>query len=669
MSKEKEWNEDYKTEKGSEATKKNRIPVIICAAATVMLLLACAAVFGRKVSEMKGTDQTNVADHDVIKAAETDPADDLDQMEAEVKHIFLTAHDDMSVKEFNSAIDILKGRLDVLCNGKIYEMEVKEGFISLTLPISAFGEMDFSQVMQSYLSREMEYFAYHLGTEKTAEPEYFNINRSDFSNVTFEHGTVDGFDAALLGEGTTEYPYIKVEFTDEFFEEYGDKIADWGEQFVLAQDVENSRWWYHNLYPTEEANVYCIVNAEDGAVFTELLYYNLTHDSFSEGFYYSTDMNQDTVWEYLSLIDTPGEYQKNAKEIIGQTVSIRYPANKILKEGEWFDLKAALKKRLDVFGEPYAFGMLETETGEYAAVIKTAVTHMGVPVMELLKARKSDIAIVGGLEKKSVDALRFEKQEDGTYLVYAAVNKYASEELERITGELKEDGISDLYLTVGTTEWLVTDIENYEGNGSVVFDRFGFGEEGSLTDEDEWLLRLLGEICNSDELSEYIAAPIYQLNEDENGTMADAEAFKFSYSDLDGAIRKEIIAICEEAEVTANRDTIYIALHQKPGKDFAETSMGLVKEIYRNCGFLESGFEKMVFYLLDEKDEIRERGRVFFAKSYGISESFPGYVYVDGIFANGRLEEHKDDFKKIVETDPFYTEMVSPYGFSWQFEF
>lgn len=660
----------YREKDENKAERKNRVPAIIGAVTTAILLLAGVVMFGGKVSEMKAVDQENGANHNESSTAETDAATDLDQMEADIKHIILTAHEDMSVKEFNSAAEILKGRLDVLCDGKVYEMEVKEDFIKLMLPMSVLGEMEFSQVMQSYLSREMEYFGYHLGTEKNAEPEYFSIDRSDLSTVTLEYGTVAGVDATLLGEGRTEYPYIKLAFTEKFFEAHGEEITSWGDMFVLAQDVENSSWWYHYLYPTGEENTFCLVNVDDGDVFTELLYYNLTHDSFAEGFYYSTDVNYDAVWEYLSLLDTPGEYQKNTKDITGQTVTIQYLARKAPTEGEWVDTKTIWKNRLDALGEPYAFGMLETEKGEEAVVVKTAADHMGIPVMDLLNASKNDIAIVGGLEKKSIESLRFEKKDDGTYLVYVTVNQYATEDVERILGELKEEGISRLYLTVGSTEWLTAGSESYQGKGTFVFDRFSFRDGELLTDEDEWLIRLLEEICNGVGFPVNFADPTYQLNEDENGTMADTDDFMFSYSDLIESITREIIVICEEATVTANRDTIYVALHQNTGKDFAEMSMELVKEIYENCGFAESGFAKIVFYLLDEKDENRERGRVFFTKSYGISESIPGYVYAAGVFANGRMEEYKDEFKNIVETEPFYSELTSLYGNSWwQFEF
>ena len=66
---------------------------------------------------------------------------------------------------------------------------------------------------------------------------------------------------------------------------------------------------------------------------------------------------------------------------------------------------------------------------------------------------------------------------------------------------------------------------------------------------------------------------------------------------------------------------------------------------------------------------------MIFDKGFNIcsTEEADRYIYVHGIFANGRLERYEEAFKNLVEADAFYQKMEDAYPWKdeyglWQYD-
>lgn len=671
----KEEPEEKSEEKPVEAeemppAKKKMSPAVIGGLVVAVAVVGGLALFGGGKENSAGTDQAVEIEQmqQTQEAAVGSEAEVLQQSE-DMRRILLTASEDMSVKDFNEAVEILKGRLDVFCNGREYELEVEEDRVDLMLPKAAFGTWELADMMQCYLSRPVEYYGFRRGAGMFASAEYFSIDRENFASVSMEFGTVEGFDVTLMDTAVEEYPYIKLVFTDEFAEKHKAEIEAWGSDLVIAQDIEMSPIWYHDLYAEGDGKTFYIVSKETSAAFIEMAYHNLTHDPLAEGFYFSSDLNYEADWEDVAMAADAGKMQKNPEEILGKTVTMQYNFSEVPTDGELLDMKAGMKQRLDALGQEYALGTLAPSEEEFMFTVKIGMSRVGLPITDLLGANKGRYAILGNLETASVEQLRYEKQEDGTYAAYVSVASHYVDELERMIQDMKDAGKERAFLTVSGCEWLAADVENYLGDGTFKFDQLCFWNYEPITEEYLWLLQVMDTVFREADLPMTFSSIKYQLNEDENGKMAADTDFYVSYNDLSKEIADNISDIYENATVNSNNETVYVSLHMNTGKNFAKESLDLVHEIYESCGFDESGFSGLTFYLLDEDNLISERARIWFQKVNGYGAENKGYIYSGGVFANGRIDEYREDFQNVLETDPFYKKFAEYEYTSYLYEY
>ena len=104
----------------------------------------------------------------------------------------------MTVSQFQNAADILKGRLDVLTDGQPYEIQVQNGYINLVVPKQMFAGRDPDIILQCYLTRKTDLFAFDLDDMEEDTPDYFDLYRSDIESVELKKGKIDGADVSEL---------------------------------------------------------------------------------------------------------------------------------------------------------------------------------------------------------------------------------------------------------------------------------------------------------------------------------------------------------------------------------------------------------------------------------------------------------------------------------------
>ena len=413
----------------------------------------------------------------------------------------------------------------------------------------------------------------------------------------------------------------------------------------------------------------------------DLMYYNLTHEPLEKNFSFWIDLSYKATWDDVETAALVGENQCNVDEITGKTVTAYYSTSTMQSDfstGELLDMETAFKERLDALGQPYAFGWDENE--EYATVaVKTSLDHMGAPIMDSLGYRFG-VTLRAGLAEESVYAnlgseISYEKNADGTYEVSLQVKDM--DMISNLTGMLEEDGGGELILTVNGRPYLSAAVDEKETGDTVVFDQVYLPEKGAITDENLWVVKFVEQVLCGTELPYGFScySEDYFMFSDDPQKMEEL-IFGISYDYLGEEIAEKLNAeLEEESTVYIDGTSVRVNYRLEVNETLPEEVLRLGKETYEKSGFADSPFKQLFIYFIEENNETKERVRVIFDKGFNIcsTEAADRYIYVHGIFANGRLERYEEAFKNLVEADAFYQKMEDAYPWKdeyglWQYD-
>lgn len=666
--------ETENTETRTDAVKK-RIPAIIgvCVAAAV---LAGAFIFGGKKNTLPEDRVPDTAAAETGDGITEPPVFDSGQY----IHIVLNAGENISVKGYNDALEILKERLDIFCGNREYGMDIVGDRVSLHLPKECFGDYDVQKILRCYLTRAIDFYAFNKVERAGYNPERFMIGRGDLQEVTLIDGAIEGVKASEYGVDAEEYTYLKLVLTDACAEKYQNEIEAWGNQLTFAQDMSVDSYYYYHTFPAGDGKTFYILNNDVKGRCNDLMLYNLTHEPLEESFTYRIDLSYQAAWEDAETAQMAGENQYSVNEINGDTVTFYYTSsNKDMTAGEVLDTEAAFKERLDALGQPYAFGWREDGTRTSVAV-KTGLGHMGEPILEALK-ESSGAALYAGLLKEALyssgsHTFSYEKQEDGTYQVSLQIGSYDAEKtVETVTTELEKAGGGELILMLADRPYLSVYVDQTLTGNTLVFDQVYLPEKGAVTEDNLWVVRFVETVLCGTKLPSS-----FMFNEGDyfvfSDTLStdDVPGFGISYDSM-GEETEETLnrELEEESEVWVYENSLRVQFDLEVNETLPETAVRLGREVYEKTGFEDSSFNELVIYLMKEDDEKKERARIIFTKNYApaILDDKYRFLYVHGIFSNGRLERYEEMFKELIEADEFYRKLEDAYPYGdelWQYD-
>lgn len=680
------------------APKKNRVPLIagIGAAALLVIVVATASLFGGKEpaspsapSDVEASASTSASPGAELSAGPvSEPPVQPD--DSGMYHVILTMDEDMTVKEFNDTLPILTQRLDVLTGGTPYEMNVEGESIDLYLPKAALGAVDVEEALNCQIAESIELYLCDYSSISFHRPsasDIVHLSRKDLESVTLCNGTIDGVDAAAYGIDTPAYDYIAVTLTDECAQRLHEEIAAWGDNLAFGQDLERSPLSYsifcYDTVSAGDGKTFFILNENWGGAYNQLVVYNFTHDSIPHALGVTVDIDSLTTWEKPPEAELCGANQCEISELTGETVTVSFQYSYSAKDqttGQLLDMESELKARMDILDQPYAFGRCERDSFVIMTV-KTGLEHMGTPIIKLLG--DSPIRLSASLMETtvSIDQFSWEKNEDGTYRVSIDVGNLDEDDLAIFTGHLADRGGGPLFLSyrslwASSMPLLGTDLGQKSEDGRITFDRLCFGGgTGAITDENLFAVELMERAWTQSQSDSYKVKDI-QI-ELENGIAEfDESLFGMSYGQAQQEFEDAVLSVAPDARVTVRSDSpeeIDVNLQLDIDEHLPETAVSIAQEIYEASGFEQSIYEQLAIRLVDEDAATNETARINFSKhskdftSLTDAEPEAGFLSVKGYFTNGRLEPYKDQFRQVVETDPFYLGLTDEKWTSWDF--
>ena len=656
------------------ALPRSKLPLIIAVAAVLIFTVGItAAVLTRSRADTTPNTPNLLAvpTESITPPAESSaefspsPAPELDYSAA--YHILLTAPEDMLAEEFPEALSTLRSRLDIFTGGEPYELNIKDASIELYLPKSAFAGIGVEKVLKCYIIRATKLYIFDRASPGIARE---SIRRDDLASVTLSQGTIPGVDAVQYGIYSPTYNYLTIQLTDQCAEWFGEEIDAWGDGLAFGQDMESvSDYCYYYTFPAGDGKTFYVLNDDLGNQFLETMIYNFTHSLLPANFSFTIDLNSVADWQ------TPesgrmGENQCEPGALTGETVTFTLK-DYDLKAEALLNMEKEMKSRLDMLGQPYAFGRIEDENAEFFAV-RTNMGHMGLPVIPMLCS--NCVYLQANFWRFSLHDCNFVWgiAPDGACTLTLDMDSDIADHLAKLIGEMAEQN-GMLYLTVGDLPVLSAPIEQPVSEGRVIFDRLCFDQETGITEEYRWLTVLMEQMMNGPSMSLLYSGQI-QMNLEDGIIGYDGNRFGISYAKEEQEFVDAVHSIVPDAVVTYNQSLygMSISLNLEVNRDLPERATALAQAIYGASGFEQSIFQTTGIYLIAEDNSVPERARIFFKKSYSYASlqsdgSLPsnGYPYVYGIFCGGRLDQYQSTFRHIVETDPFYLRLTMADQESW----
>ncbi len=702
-------------EKSADSVRiKLKKPVIIglCAAAAALVVILAVILGGRKSAPAPDSAQESAS----VSAASTDSsvsaeseaavtkslaeadassaegaADETQAETVDVKnseHIVLIGNEEMTDDEFSAAVEILKGRLDILTGDSSYQMTVEDNSIDLWLPKDSLAGQGILYTLRCYLSRSIDLYAFEnfrdeMEQESTWSGTYGRIliERDEVEKVSIQHGAVVGADSSKLAARGIEsgtYTYLELVLTDDGAKRLAEETEAWEDGLSFAQDMENSTWYNFYTVPGKDGKTFYLVSADQEERFYKLMEYNYTHDPIAYGFYYSQDLNEITEWEMIESPDVEaGKNQCNADEFTEKTITFElkgYHSDEYTK-GEWYDLNAALKERLDALEIPYAFA-LRVEGSYTIATVRCPLRHMGGQVIYIL-AEKYWKARAGFTERSLYNSsvmVTVDTKNSGSYEIELEKTYESNTDLEALSQAAVESGDGVITLFLGDYPCLQATVNDVVKDGRLTFDQCFLNNSKEITEDYAWYVNLLDTAWNGTPLPVPFELDSIQFNPDQEGNIATSEDFEIT--DVETILARQAVQeIYPGADVYSNSSTtLYISIDLEINEKLPEQSLALAEEIYNAVDFENSYFSSIVLYLVEENNSVLERARIFFYRDYSTYEGDePGFIYAKGMFFGGRVEEYKELMQEAVKNNEFFTglnksEGEDDYLHNWQWQ-
>ena len=577
--------------------------------------------------------------------------------------IELTAPSDMSISDFNTSVKAIEERLKILAGREKYRIEKTEDSLKLIMPKTLFQGQEPENVMSAMIAHPSELCLLNLDSFSFFEftPEcYAKIERSDIASIDV---CTDSIPTEY--EIDSETSYIKLVVTDTWAAENSHTEA-WT-NFVVAQDVTSDV--IHNADTIRRGATFYLL----GIDFPELAVHNYTTQPLAGEFY--IEVQHDVTWDKVNDSSFPGKNQVDFSQLSGPTVEILFASYEESRDtATWTTSEIGFKKRLDLIGDPYAFGVLE-DNGELFAAVRMSPEKLGVPILALLTGDYS-LELVCGLKSASFSSFITETEifvdlsdrlvyrlsfSDPEFLDKMDLTKLTEGNEAPITlccegkpilrlnpyyryGSVFPYGVANapVYQPIPAYH-----IENNQLNFYLL--HFNYGEK--LSEENKFILELLDVVLNGDYKVSFFFED-YNFFPGQDGT---TEKFGYHYDEDIDNINESMPSFVPDEIYTIGDDItpwrIYLDL--PVNETLPATALEAVKTIYESIDFEAQPLMRSLQVILIDEDSStsRERARIAFYKDF-----YNTTVDLSYIFEEGRLTPYQATFEELLAQSEFYSQ-------------
>lgn len=405
--------------------------------------------------------------------------------------VVLSPAENMSAKEFREAQDIIKNRLENFA-GKDNYLIKEDGNSNLTIitPLDVYHNWNISGAVKAFISRPGRLF-FHNENDHLTE-----ITPGDFIAIDKKYGTAAGIIPSdwNLPENK-DYTYYELKLSDETTHTLLSLMED-SNKIVFYQDADI---FLNTLsitgYYQESSGAFAFI--EENENFVHTLAYNLDNEKFSQPFSVYTEIP--ATWENASQSIIAGINQVNAENIPDPALHIQYSGsflNSTVSKGQWYNVIADIKTRMDTLEIPYAFGICHDN--EYNFVLKIPLDKASLEPLYLLGYNYASIKDLRNGYYPYIDDISVNTSGKSVDISFASYND--TSDLTSKTAALIEQKQPSLYLDIMGCKLFKYDFSEPLTENQISFTQWNRRENKTFTEEDMSLLHFFKTLTADTEL-------------------------------------------------------------------------------------------------------------------------------------------------------------------------
>lgn len=561
--------------------------------------------------------------------------------------IVLSPDEDMSAKEFREAKEIIENRLKAFAGNDNYLIkEDADSNLTIITPLDIYHNLNIPSVVKSFISRPAKLFFYdENGRLNEITPE-------DFINVEKNNGKAEGIVPSDWNLPENEaYTYYELKLSDEITDKILSLMTD-SNKIIFYQDADifASSLSITGYYQKASGTFAFIEKNEN---FVSTLAYNLDHEKFSHAFGVYTEIPAD--WENAGQSIMAGTNQVNEETIADPALYIQYTGSSSssnFSKGQWYNVIADIKTRMDTLEIPYAFGICHDN--DYNFVIKIPLDKANLETMYLLGSNYSEITDTRGSEYYPyINDIDINPSDKSFSVSFASYNNV--EDLKAKTDALIQKNQPTLYLDITGCKLLRYDFSEPITENHITFTQWNRNENKELTEDDILLLNYFKALAVDTELP-----AAYRMT-------------SYSATTADGAIdigynlnTHSILGLNEENVITRRirdffPDTVVNEYYQYGGKrldvtfpmeissDSLKALLDNFQKLYedKNCAFNDGSYDYINFYWSEN-----DRSNQIHLCAY--NNSFDARTELFGSFSGPRLESCTKEISDYLIQSEFY---------------
>lgn len=566
--------------------------------------------------------------------------------------------DEMTANGYLEAKQAIEDKYRILAGEGNYIIQDREdGAIEVTAPLEAYQGKDVWEVCRDYISSPATLTAYDY-QDITTESLY-RIAESDILDAHLETGTLDGIDREKIGlpsAGDFRYAVLvlskeKAKRIHSLANEDGWLRMGWNIRVSGAVIYRDCIEFY--VRTAGDGETFYLVSQDQSEAFQELLIYNLTHTPLEKSLYVRFEIPAE--WEEPEKTEGAGINQRSREEFEKNSICVRYACSGELSDGEWVDMIACFKNRLDVLGVPYAFGNSPGNRSE--AVVMFSPEGLYEDAVVMAGWSKGTVSVSDKwntvFSNYDIEDMEFQQESQGNYVLKVSLSSYSQgkllEEMEKADGK-------EWYLDVRGYRIAKCSLETDVEEDALLFRTLcSYGEPG-ITDENISVLKLVKEIALGIDMPQsYNQEMVCEFDADgklmKNVDKTKMYSMKLGEERLEG-VQEKLKEIMSGALAEADEESTYeypLRVLLPAGKEFPASFLEAVQKVYEACDLGNGDYDLIEFIQRDENGE--EQAEFTFFKMSG---KMSGHAVLTG----EGMKKHLEKIKDLEQKSEFYRELV-----------
>lgn len=474
------------------------IPIVIIAIILSFILLKNRVA----VSDEKAIPQANETS-DISTTVSDSPvnnsADEYMYDDSSFYRIVMYPLDNISDDDLESDINILKKRLDALCNGSEYEFKKIDNHLCVLIPIDSVSSLDSLKYLCKYYvaSRfDVSNVDFYESDDDVSWYSLSSVSENDIKNVALSYQQTDSeilrkFCRVFpkLSEEDfpykDSYPFVYIEYSDSYKQKMEHLLQDTTYRYsILGEVIDKDTFINFNLNDYKHdgniifpATIYTFSEPKYIENALNLLVADFSLGPLSSDYAYSVTTSG-IAWDKSLL----GKYQCTSDSLPNEYCYIDLCSD-LLSDGKMIDVKKYICSVMDSLNIPYALGRIDYPDEDISHIyIACGYQNMGMPFMNMLSSFSSSYKIVSiydGLYNLQLFDAKVATS-DGSLIVSSSDNEKL---LTEYLAAASERGTHELYLLVDDFPILKMDTGDGSFNGSLCFDELIYDCDNS---ECEW---------------------------------------------------------------------------------------------------------------------------------------------------------------------------------------